>query len=110
MVTCWAVPVLSLPLLTFWLPDAKGGRWVWGVKSQDQGSVESSYRGSHYDKPASLSLPLFSHFLAALPLSLSDRALGEPRPPPCCLWDACAPPSPSSGIKPRGAADRGTLA
>lgn len=51
--------------------------------------------------------PLFSHFLATQALSLSDRVLGEPWPPPCCPWDACAPPSPSRVTKPQAAADRG---
>lgn len=58
----------------------------------------------------SFPLPLFSHFLATQALSLSDRVLGEPWPPPCCLWDACTAPSPSRVTKPQAAADRGTPA
>lgn len=54
-----------------------------------------------------LPLPLVSYFLATLALSLSDRILGEPRPPPCCPWDACAPSSPSAATKPQAAAGRG---
>lgn len=57
--------------------------------------------------PQSSPPPLFSHFLATQALSLSDRVLGEPWPPPCCPWDACAPPSPSRVTKPQAAADRG---
>lgn len=77
---------LPPPCPSFW--QAQVG--AWGKLLQVAG------RGSHDDNLLSLPTPppLFSHFLAAPELSLSDRILGELQPPPCCPWDARRPPFP----------------
>lgn len=103
-VLCQTVPmVLWCP--THWLPDGKGEVVGLGSDSLGLGFCCEFFR--HLTSLQPSPPPLFSHFLATQALSLSDRVLGEPWPPPCCLWDACAPPSPRRVTKPQAAADRG---